>query len=47
MYRSCQARLQDMEAATRAAASERERLVTISSRHTTELEQRERVLNAL
>ena len=44
MYRSCQARLQDMEAATRAAASERERLVTISSRHTTELEQRERTI---
>ena len=44
MFRSCQARLQEMEAATRAAAVERDRLATNSSRQREELNHRERII---
>ena len=44
MYRSCQRRFEDMETATRRAASDRERLMASTAKQRDEIEQRERVI---
>ena len=44
MYKNCQRRFEDMETASRRAASDRERLLSSSAKQREELEQRERMI---
>ena len=44
MYRQCHRRFEDMETATRRAASDRERLLTSTAKQRDEIEQRERMI---
>ena len=44
MFRSCQRRFEDMETATRRAASDRERLMNSAAKQREEIEQRERMI---